>query len=148
MKASLHSGSVRHSLRWAVLAALLLLSFGAPARGGHDGGGHGGWSHAAAGHDGDWHGGARHGGGRHHGRFHRGDRAFFALGFWPFLYEPYAYGYPLSDGYYTSPPVYVEQGDEAQSAYWYYCAASRGYYPYVTQCPGGWLRVVPGPANQ
>ena len=144
MKASLRSGALPHSVRWAVLAALLLLSFGATARDGHGGGGHDGRSHAGPGHDGD-----RHAGGRHGGRSHRGDRVFLGLGFFPSWYEPYGYGYgyPLSGGIYA-PPVYVEQGDEAQSAYWYYCAGSSGYYPYVQQCPEGWLRVVPGPASQ
>lgn len=36
------------------------------------------------------------------------------------------------------------------SAFWYYCADSKMYYPYVRQCPAGWLTVVPkpGPARQ
>ena len=28
-------------------------------------------------------------------------------------------------------------------SYWYYCENPAGYYPYVSQCPGGWLPVVP-----
>jgi hypothetical protein len=28
---------------------------------------------------------------------------------------------------------------------WYYCAAARAYYPQISQCPGGWLTVVPTP---
>ena len=28
-------------------------------------------------------------------------------------------------------------------SYWYYCQNPAGYYPYVSQCPGGWLPVVP-----
>ena len=50
----------------------------------------------------------------------------------------------------TQPTVYVEQGP-AQAApqpaqhYWYYCADSRAYYPYVKDCPGGWQRVSPQP---
>jgi len=31
----------------------------------------------------------------------------------------------------------------APGAYWYYCPAARAYYPYVSQCPGGWMQVVP-----
>ncbi|HWI79844.1 MAG TPA: hypothetical protein VNS31_11640 [Ramlibacter sp.] len=147
MKVSLHSGSLRHSLQWPVLTALLVLSLGAPARDGGAPGGHGG-THAGAGHVGDRHGG-RHFGGRHGGRFHGAGHVFIGLGYWPSWYLPdaYGYGYPLPVTMYTSP-VYVEQGDEAQSAYWYYCADSRSYYPYVQQCPSGWLRVVPGPAVQ
>jgi hypothetical protein len=151
MNAFLPRGASGHFLRWPVLAALLLLSLGASARGGHDGGGQGGHggSHAGAhrgGHDGR-HGGARHFGGRHGGHFHRGGHAFIGLGYWPSWYpDPYiysySYGYPLA-GVYTAP-AYVQQGDEAQAAYWYYCAQSQAYYPAVTQCPAGWLRVVPG----
>ena len=74
-------------------------------------------------------------------------------------YPPYAYPYPY---YYppvvsvASPPVYVEQpGGAAQPApapapaqnYWYYCAASKAYYPYVKECAGGWQRVAPQPPS-
>jgi hypothetical protein len=85
----------------------------------------------------------------HGGRFHRGGHAFIGFGYWPIwnLPDSYDYGYPVAGGLYTSP-MYVEPADEAQSAYWYYCADSRGYYPSVQQCPSGWLRVVPGPPNQ
>jgi len=58
---------------------------------------------------------------------------------------------------YSPPPVtpqtaqpYVEQsGAQTPAApqqtqgYWYYCAASRAYYPYVGTCPEGWQRVLP-----
>ena len=76
-------------------------------------------------------------------------------GYYPYYYPPYAY-YP---GYY--PPyasaqsqVYVEQpqtqpSQQAQqpTGYWYYCADSRAYYPYVKECPAGWQRVAPQPQN-
>jgi len=43
-----------------------------------------------------------------------------------------------------APPVYVQPGtDTQQPAYWYYCQNSQSYYPYVKECPGGWLTVVP-----
>jgi hypothetical protein len=50
----------------------------------------------------------------------------------------------------SAPPVYVEQGQVAAgpgqpSGNWYYCDASRAYYPYVKQCPGGWREVAPQP---
>lgn len=51
------------------------------------------------------------------------------------------------------PPVYIEQADEsaavaeAPAAYWYYCAAAKGYYPYVKTCAGGWQKVAPRPAD-
>ena len=45
------------------------------------------------------------------------------------------------------PPVYTERQEVAPEAqgYWYYCAATRGYYPYVKECPGGWQKVPPAP---
>ena len=42
----------------------------------------------------------------------------------------------------------VEQADEAQSSYWYFCPTLNAYYPAVQQCPSGWLRVLPPPAAQ
>jgi len=45
------------------------------------------------------------------------------------------------------PPVYVEQAEPAPvpNQYWYYCNASKAYYPYVGECPSGWQRVLPQP---
>jgi hypothetical protein len=51
----------------------------------------------------------------------------------------------------TAPPVYIEQGNaqpaSAQGAgdWWYYCAQSRAYYPYVKECASEWQRVAPEP---
>lgn len=48
--------------------------------------------------------------------------------------------------YYVAPPVIVQQESPVytqQPAYWYYCQNPQGYYPYVQQCPGGWMTVVP-----
>ena len=49
----------------------------------------------------------------------------------------------------SSPPTYIERDDAEReapaSAYWYYCAESKAYYPYVKHCPGGWQRVAPQP---
>jgi len=59
-----------------------------------------------------------------------------------------------SPGYYSAPvvvqqpTVYMQQAPQAvpaQPAYWYYCQDPQGYYPYVNQCPRGWMRVVPAP---
>jgi len=83
----------------------------------------------------------------HHGRF------FVGVGVGvPFWYPyPYVYPYPVYTPpvvVETSPPVYVqrESPPESQSQYyWYYCQSSQAYYPYVTECPGGWLQVVPQP---
>jgi hypothetical protein len=66
------------------------------------------------------------------------------------IFAPFYYP---SSGYYTpplpaSPPVYIEQepappSPVQQPYYWYYCADSKTYYPYVKECPGGWQPVVP-----
>ncbi len=42
----------------------------------------------------------------------------------------------------SSPTTYIQQ-EPAAPAYWYYCQNPQGYYPYVTQCLGGWLTVIP-----
>ena len=49
----------------------------------------------------------------------------------------YAYPTPV----FTPYPVYVQP----QPQYWSYCPDTQAYYPYVTQCPSGWLTVVPAP---
>jgi hypothetical protein len=76
---------------------------------------------------------------------------------------PAPYYYPVAPVPYYYPPAvaipvepsYIEQApaaapaDPAQSAgSWYYCDASRTYYPYVKSCSSGW-RQVPAqpPAN-
>ena len=73
-------------------------------------------------------------------------------GYYPYYYPAY-YPYP----YYqtpvvvqSQPPVYTERQDVApanEAGYWYYCAAAKGYYPYVKECPGGWQKVAPQPQN-
>lgn len=83
----------------------------------------------------------------HGGHFH----SHVFIGFGPY-WGPYWY-YPPPSYYYQapvviqSPPVYVEQAANPAPAanYWYYCAASRRYYPYVNDCPGGWQQVAPTP---
>ena len=49
------------------------------------------------------------------------------------------------------PQVYIErsapQASPAAEAYWHYCNSPQGYYPYVKECPGGWMRVTPTPPN-
>lgn len=64
------------------------------------------------------------------------------------------YGYP----YYPSQPVVIQQQQPVydmqtpqrdEEYYWYFCPDSKNYYPYVKQCPNGWLKVVPpqGPSQ-
>ncbi len=76
--------------------------------------------------------------------------------FYPhYYYPPYPYYYPYSPAAIVvqqPPTVYVEQQPAPQqeqqpAGYWYYCGDSRAYYPYVKECPGGWQRVAPQPAN-
>ena len=143
MNTPLHGKFPWHPVQWPVLVALCLVSLAAVAQGSHGGGSHGGGSHGGN-HVG-------HGGG-HFGGHRGGGHVFFGLGYWPWYYPPYYYPpyyyYPSTGVGPSSTPLYVEQGDEQaapQSAYWYYCANSQGYYPYVAQCPGGWQRVRPEP---
>src|SRR5260221_3116885 len=81
-------------------------------------------------------------------------RVFVGFNFgYPAYYYPSPYYYPAYYPYpyypapatvvVQSPPVYTERQDVApanEQSYWYYCAASRGYYPYVNECPGGWQK--------
>ena len=67
------------------------------------------------------------------------------------------YGYPLNYGYPpvvsapSAPPIYIQQEvvqvqPQTQGEnYWHYCRKPDGYYPYVKNCPGGWLQVAPEP---
>ncbi len=70
---------------------------------------------------------------------------------WHYYYPP-PYYYPPAVVVRPSPPVYIEQGQEAPTAqrsesYWYYCPDSKAYYPYVDRCAGGWQRIVPQPPS-
>ena len=95
-----------------------------------------------------------------------GSRIVFGLhfglplyGHWPheYYYPPYPYYYyPPPVYYYPAPPsvVYappptIESAPPAApvNPTWFYCAESRGYYPYVRECPGGWQRVPAAPAK-
>ncbi len=133
---------------------------GGAGRGG--GGGHGGGGGWRGGGGGGWHGGGRVG-------IYLGVPFGFNYGYYPYSYygSPY-YGVPnyysTAPAYYSpmqSAPIYTEQSDDPQisaqvapknsaqateGSWWYYCADTKAYYPYVNQCPGGWLRVSPQPA--
>ena len=82
-----------------------------------------------------WHGGVwRHG--RYGGR----------LGWWWIVGPTWYYYprpiYPAPDPY--IPPVTTIQSPAPQVQNWYYCEASKEYYPYTSSCPGGWKTI---PAN-
>lgn len=146
------------------LAAVVLLAGGvvpgfAASRGGSSPGHSGGRGGSSYGHYGG------HGGYRGHGHAHWRPGFSFYAGpgyWWPGAYwggwygYPYRYAYPYGYGYGYSPyappvvtqqepTVYIERGAEQQpaSGYWYYCEDPKGYYPYVQQCPQGWMTVVP-----
>ena len=83
----------------------------------------------------------------HNGRVHFG--VFIGGPFYPWYYPPYYY-YPPVVTVPVAPPTYVEQGSARTAppqSYWYYCAESKTYYPYVKECPGGWQRVTPQPTG-
>ena len=77
-----------------------------------------------------------------------GGTVWIGPGYWgpdPWWEPPY-YPYPAPSVIVLQPPVYVqpEPAPPPQtSAYWYYCQNPQGYYPYVQQCPNGWMQVVP-----
>ncbi|MCE7915835.1 MAG: hypothetical protein DYH15_14515, partial [Nitrosomonas sp. PRO4] len=86
-------------------------------------------------------------------------RSYYGSGIWsPYGYREYGYGfgapfYPPYSSYPpvvtipAQPPVYIQQLDinrsQPRSGYWYYCKEPQGYYPYVKECPAGWLQVAP-----
>lgn len=108
-----------------------------------------------------------HGGGRYHGHTRVGVGVVIGA---PFAYAPWYYGSYYSPYYYpgpayypapvaypysysSGPTTYVEQGQEPAAAaprqdnYWYYCPGAKAYYPYVSQCAGGWQKVSPTPQS-
>jgi hypothetical protein len=73
------------------------------------------------------------------------------VGIWigpgPYWWGPpyYPYYYPpvvVADPLYAPPPAVQVP---APQSYWYFCRESNTYYPYVSQCPGGWEQVTPQP---
>ena len=110
------------------------------------GGGHGGHS---GGHGGGHHGGFGHGHG--HGFF--GGFGYDWWGYpywWDYPYYPYDYPYyypyydPYYYGVYGEPPVPPpSESAQQQPSLWRFCQDPEGYYPYVKNCPAGWLKVVP-----
>ncbi|MDD5284746.1 MAG: hypothetical protein PHD54_02710 [Desulfuromonadaceae bacterium] len=85
-----------------------------------------------------------------------GPHGHFRGGIWigP-LWQPWWVPYP----YYSSPTMIIERPgtdyymqplpeQHEEPAYWYYCRKPDGYYPYVRQCPDGWMKVVPTPPSQ
>ena len=101
----------------------------------------------------------------HHGGY-SGVRVGFYVGGpigFPYYYPSYphfSYPYPAYPYYpapvvvQQQPTVYVERpiqqsapaaSPQQMQGYWYYCADSRMYYPYVKECASAWQRVAPQP---
>ena len=92
-----------------------------------------------------------------HGRSRVSVGVGFGFGY-PYWGGPW-WAYPPPYYYYPAPVVvqqpvtYIEQNPQATSApeanagWWYYCDQSKGYYPYVRECPTGWQRVPPSPSK-
>lgn len=84
-----------------------------------------------------------------HGYYHGGPwiDPWWVLPFVPYMYysaPPVIVQQPSTD-YYIEPAPQQSEGP----AYWYYCRKPEGYYPYVQQCPEGWMKVVPtAPSNR
>jgi hypothetical protein len=139
-------------LAGVTVAAFLLAGPTAPHAhgGGHGGGhaGHGGHS-GSGGHGGAWRHHHGHGNGAWRAPVFGGIAGAF-LGGWPVWYPldlepPYAGPFPL----YAPPGIedfapspYIQQPPRG---YWYYCWSSQGYYPFVGECPDGWIPVPPEP---
>lgn len=127
------------------------------------GGGHGGGRYTGSGHGYYGHGGGYYGHGYYgHGYGYGGIGVTIGPYWAPWGYPGSYYGSP----YYSpvvieqaGPQIYIEQQENQllqsspavapvpapQTNYWYYCRASKGYYPYVKDCPGGWQKVSPQP---
>ena len=151
---------MRTKIKFVTIIGAMLLAIGASgaalAQHGGGGGGHGGGGGGGHG------GGGLHGGGYGHGGYGHGGYGYGGYGLYlgapfyspwdypsPYYTQPYSY-YPRAAA--SAPPIYIEQGDSDLGApapqapqYWYYCNASKAYYPYVKECPGGWQRVAPQP---
>jgi hypothetical protein len=94
-------------------------------------------------------GGSGKSGGFHHHRHHHGSRYSHSSGsvfygsYWAFP----AFWYAQAAPYYlpTEPVYYIERSEEElrSTSMWYYCESEAAYYPYVSNCPAGWLQVEP-----
>ena len=91
---------------------------------------------------------------RYHGHARTSIGVTFGPYWGPWYYPPPYYYYPPMVIERAPPPIYIEQPSvqsappEAQTSYWYYCRTKNAYYPYVKECPAGWQKVLPQPADQ
>lgn len=132
----------------AALFMIIIINNSVWARGGGHGhfGGHHGHSHLSI--------GLGYFGPGFYGGYGYGGYGFGGYGFGsPYYYYPPPYVYPQTVIVPTSPPAYIQQQQQVQptqpqTSYWYYCQNPEGYYPYVKNCPAGWLQVAPQPPGQ
>lgn len=61
------------------------------------------------------------------------------------LYDPYPVYVQPAPVYSQPAPLYAPSVPPPSVPMWYFCAASNGYYPYVTSCPSGWQTVPATP---
>lgn len=110
------------------------------------------------------HGGFGHGPSVSFSFGHWGGPGYWGPGYWgPGYWGPgWGYAGPPAVVYAPAPEprVWVESNpapvtpapssstDPNAPQWWYWCASSRGYYPYVSSCAEGWQRVAPQPAAQ
>jgi hypothetical protein len=98
-----------------------------------------------------------HGGALYYGSpYYRWNRPYGGWYAPPSLYympPPVFYSPPAVITVPSQPPVYIEQArpapapPQAAQSFWYYCADSRAYYPYVAECPSGWQPVPAQPSR-
>ena len=48
----------------------------------------------------------------------------------------------------ANPAPAATPSEAPAASVWYYCEASKGYYPYVKDCPAGWKKVPATPPGQ
>lgn len=66
----------------------------------------------------------------------------------PYPYYPYPYYAPPPVIYAPPPVIYAPPAPTLvapQAQTWYYCDNPKGYYPYVSECTGGWRQVPAQP---
>lgn len=137
----------------AVAVGLMAVAESASAGGGRYGYGHGGHHHHGARFSfGFW-------GGPFWGPGYWGP-GYWGPGYWGSSYWGPGYSYSPAVVYAPAEPRVWVEGEQSSATpvppvtsntnpnaqqWWYWCASSHGYYPYVSTCAEGWQRVAPQP---
>ena len=135
------------ALTFLTVLFVIGLMAGSAQAGGHGyygGSGHGYYGGSGRGYYGGW-------GHRHYGGWGRGYYGGWGPGiYWGGLAVAGLPWYPYYD--YPQPPTVVQQAPEYEQQqddyYWYYCENPKGYYPYISSCPSGWMKVAPNAKPQ